>query len=153
MHKAIKKITEDIANLSYNTSIAALMEWYNFLSQQKSISKKEVEIFLQLFAPFAPHVSEELYQLLNTKKEFSSIHTSAWPKFDPKFLVKSEIVVVVQVNGKLRGNILTDPATAKDQAMIEKLGKGDGNVAKHLEGKQIKKVIYIEGKIINFVAA
>jgi leucyl-tRNA synthetase len=158
MHKTIKKVTGDISNLSYNTAIAGLMEWYNFLSQQKSVSREEMEIFLKLLAPFAPHVSEELYQLLTPiqsgltpNKEFSSIHTSIWPTHDPKFLVEEKLIIVVQINGKLRGNIAVDLQTAKDKTKVEELGKSDGNVARHLQMRKIKKVVYIEGKVINFV--
>jgi leucyl-tRNA synthetase len=163
MHKTIKEVTEDISNLLYNTSIAVLMEWYNFLSQQESISKEEIEVFLKLLAPFAPHISEELYQLLSPpearqgdRNEFSSIHVSTWPTFDPKFLVKEEIIIIVQVNGKLRGNIKVQSSSIqqaqnKVQSYVEDLAKKDPNVSKHLEGKSIKKTIYVEGKVINFV--
>lgn len=151
MHKTIKKVTEDIKNLNYNTTIATLMEWYNFLSNQKSVSPEEVKIFSKLLAPFTPHISEELYQLLNGKKDFSSIHTSIWPTYDPKFLAVSEVVIVVQVNGKLRGNIKVKSEKLNVQNYIEDLAKTDSNVVKHLEAKEIKKVIYIEGKVINFV--
>ncbi len=152
MHKTIKKVTGDIEKLNYNTAIAALMEWYNFLSQQKSVSKEEIEVFVKLLAPFAPHISEELYQLLNGKKEFSSIHNSSWPKFDPKFLVKNELIIVVQINGKLRGNIVVDSAISKNKTKVEELAIKESNVQNHLKSKSIKKVIYIQGKIINFVA-
>jgi leucyl-tRNA synthetase len=161
MHKTIKKVTEDIANLSYNTAIAALMEWYNSLSNQRSLLREEVEIFLKLLAPFAPHLSEELYSMIDADKaqrmpadnHWQSIHQSAWPVYDPKFLVKNELTVVVQVNGKLRGNIIADMQTIKDKAKIEELARSDSNVVKHLEDKEIKKVIYVEGKVINFVVA
>jgi leucyl-tRNA synthetase len=156
MHKTIKKVTEDISNLSYNTAIAGLMEWYNYLAQNsgprtRNLSEEEVESFLKLLAPFAPHVSEELYQLLNKNDKFSSIHTGVWPTYDPKFLVKEELVIIIQVNGKLRGNVIVDPQTARDRVKVEELGKKDSNVAKHLEAGRIKKVIYIEGKVLNFV--
>ena len=157
MHKTIKKVTEDISSLSYNTAIAALMEWYNAISKSihstrsGQISKIEIETFLKLLAPFAPHVSEELYQLLNEKKDFSSVHVSEWPAYNPKFLEVLEMTVVVQLNGKLRGNITIDRETAKNKEKVESLARNDSKVAKHLEGKQIKKVIYVEGKIINFV--
>jgi leucyl-tRNA synthetase len=180
MHKTIKKITEDIEKLSYNTAIAALMEWYNFLSQQGSVSREEAEIFLKLIAPFAPHLSEELYQALTISRgpvrsfpsatapllhsfrgvgspsssatpKFASIHVSSWPMYDSKYLVKEEIIIVVQINGKLRGNITVDLQTAKDKVKIEQLGKNEGNVKNHLAGKAILKVIYVEGKVLNFV--
>ena len=156
MHKTIKKVTEDMEGLNYNTTIAALMEWYNFLSEKRKaksekLSKEEMETFVKLISPFAPHVSEELYQLLSEKKEFSSIHKSVWPTYDPKFLVKDEFVIVVQVNGKLRGNLVVDLETSKNKAKIEELAKKDSKVEKYLEAKSIKNVIYVEGKVINFV--
>jgi leucyl-tRNA synthetase len=161
MHKTIKRVTEDIESLSYNTAIAAMMEWYNFLSQKsilrqaqdksQNLSKEEVETFLKLLAPFAPHLSEELYQVLSNNKEFSSIHLSSWPECDPKYLVKREIIIVIQINGKLRGNIIVDADAVEDKAKIEGLARKDSNVAKHLDGKQIRKIIYVEGKVLNFV--
>ena len=173
MHRTIKKVTEDIQNLRYNTAIAALMEWYNFLkskvkSQKSKVTEEETETFLKLLAPFAPHVTEELYQKLKVESgkliikdkknsQFStfnsqfSIHLQSWPTYDPKFLVKDEVIVVVQFNGKLRGSILVDPVSSKDKAKIEELAKKDSKVQDHLVGKSIRKVIYVEGKVINFV--
>src|SRR3990167_3698709 len=157
MHKTIKSVTEDIKNLSYNTAIAHLMEYHNelsaFYTKYKILNTKYCKTLILLLAPIAPHLSEELYQLLVNKKEFSSIHLASWPKFDPKFLIKNEMVIVAQINGKLRGNIMVDSATSKNKAKIEELVRKDGNVAKHLEGKAIKKIIYVEGKVINFVIA
>ena len=161
MHKTIKKVTEDIVELNYNTAIAALMEWYNFLSKLESISKEELGVFAKLIAPFAPHISEELFFMINADKDqrmpadnnWQSISLSAWPKFDSKFLIKNEITIVIQVNGKLRGNIVIDTAISKNKAEVEELGRHDSNVVRHLKAKEIKKVIYIEGKVINFVTA
>jgi len=138
-----------------------LMEYYNFLSDQKSVSREEVEAFVKLLAPFAPHVSEELFSMINADKNqrisadnhWQSIHLSAWPTYDPEFLVKDELVIVIQVNGKLRGNLVVDLETSKNKAKIEKLAKEDGNVDNHLKGKSIKKVIHVEGKVINFVTS
>ena len=151
MHKTIKKVTEDIEGLSYNTAIAALMEWYNFLSDEKEVSREEIRTLLLLLAPFAPHVSEELFQLLNGKKEFSSIHNSFWPTYDDKFLVKDELAIIVQVNGKLRGNLVVDRKTSKNRSKIEELARRDSKAQGHIEGKNIIKIIQVEGKVINFV--
>jgi leucyl-tRNA synthetase len=150
MHRTIKKVTEDIEKLNYNTTIAALMEWYNFLSQQKSIGREEVEVFVKLIAPFAPHLSEEIYRALGNK---TSINVSAWPVYDQKFLVKEEVMIVVQVNGKLRGSIIVSPETVKNKTEIERLARVNENVKSNLQGKTVKRVIYVEGKVINFVAA
>jgi len=158
MHKTIKKVTEDMESLSYNTAIAGLMEWYNFLSSQKSISKKEAEVFLKLLSPFAPYVSEELYQLLNsiqakskTKNKFSSVHLSSWPEYDSKFLAKEEATIAIQINGKLRGNIVVRSSKLKFQGYIEEIARKEQNVIRHLKNREVRKTIYVEGKIINFV--
>jgi len=149
MHKTIKKVTEDMENLRYNTAIAALMEWYNFLTKQPGISKDEVLTFLKLLAPFAPHMTEELYQSITKGK--NSIHISSWPEFAPKFLLEDKITVVVQVNGKFRDSIKIKSEKIKDQNYIEKAARESEKVQKHLEEKKVRKVIYVEGKIINFV--
>ena len=165
MHKTVKKVTEDVENLSYNTAIAALMEYYNILSDQKEISKEEIEAFLKLLAPFAPHMTEELWSSLGNK---TSIHATAWPKFDVKFLVETEITVAVQINGKLRDvlKIKSDPPARSAESRrageagklkmknyVEQMARESAKVKKYLENQRVKKVIYVEGKVINFVVA
>ena len=155
MHSTIKAVTEDIENLNYNTAIAHLMEYYNklfsFYTKYKILNTKYCKILNLLLAPFAPHVSEELFQLLNQKKEFSSIHKSSWPTYDSRFLVKDELVIVIQINGKLRGSLVVDLETSKSKDKIEELGRRDSKVSSHLEGKIVKKVIHVEGRVVNFV--
>jgi leucyl-tRNA synthetase len=169
MHKTIKKVTEDISNLRYNTAIATLMTYYNFLSKQKDASKEEAENFLKLLAPFAPHMTEELWSLIkadqNAEKRRSasisvnnqrqsaqwSIHCQPWPSYDPKFLVEDEVTIVVQINGKLRDIVIVTDQASKNKNTIEQLAKESDKVKKHLDGKSIKKVVYVVGKVINFV--
>ncbi|MBI4089256.1 MAG: leucine--tRNA ligase [Candidatus Levybacteria bacterium] len=157
MHKTIKAVTEDIEKLNYNTAIAHLMEYYNelsaFYTKYKILNAKYCKTLVLLFAPFAPHISEELYQLLNENKagKFLSIHNSSWPQYDPRFLEASQFMVVVQVNGKLRGNIIVDKEILNNQVRIEELVRQNQRVMRYLEGKQIRKVIYVEGRVINFV--
>jgi len=175
MHKTIKKVTEDIKHLRYNTAIAALMEWYNYLNselrtQNLELTKEEIETYLKLLAPFAPHVAEELYQRFKiydlrfkNKKEknhksyfinhksFYSIHLQPWPKFDPKFLEEDEVTIVVQVNGKVRETIKVESGKLKVESYVEELARKSEKVRKYLEGKEVKKVVYVEGKVINFV--
>lgn len=156
LNKTIKRVDEDLENMKFNTAVAAMMEFVNsWQADAGELHKEDLKTFLLLLAPFAPHVSEELYQLLKDNKDdnLSSIHTSQWPQYDPKFLEISEFVIVVQVNGKLRGNIVINKETLKNQEKVEDLAKKDNKVAKHLEGKQIKKVIYVEGKVVNFVTS
>lgn len=148
MNKTVKRVTEDLENLRYNTAIAALMEWYNFLSKQKEASKEEAEVFLKLAAPFAPHMTEELWSQLGNN---DSIHLSKWPAFDEKTLEEDEVSVPVSVNGKTRGVVKISKEKSTDQKAVERLVMESANVKKHLENKKIVKVIYVKGKIINFV--
>ncbi|MBI4096550.1 MAG: leucine--tRNA ligase [Candidatus Levybacteria bacterium] len=166
LHKTIKKVTEDIEGLSYNTAIAALMEWYNFLSDQKSVSREELEAFLKLLAPFAPHMAEELFSMINAdsktdprgsaENQWKSIHLQRWPSYDEKYLVASEVIIAIQINGKLRDTIRVQSAILrqaqdKSQKDVEQMARESAKVHNHLKGKKILKVVYVTGKIINFV--
>lgn len=147
MHKTIKGVTEDIKDFGYNTAIAKLMEWYNFLnSNGGKITKNEAKIYLQLLAPFAPHMTEELWSKMGQQ---GSIHLSLWPQFEEQYLISKTFKVVVQVNGKRRAEFEVESSKIEDQAYVEALGKEAAK--KHLEGNNLKKTIYIKGKIINFV--
>ena len=168
IHKTIKKVTEDIGSLRYNTAIASLMTYYNFLSKQKFMSKEEAEIFLKLLAPFAPHMTEELWQKLivesgklkvkeNKNSQFStlnsqlSIHKQPWPTYDPKFLVEDEVTIVIQVNGKLRNTMEVKSSKLKVKSYVEQLARRSDKIKKYVDGKTVRKIVYVEGKVINFV--
>lgn len=166
MHKAIKEVGEDMESLHYNTAIAHIMEYYNGLTKHENVDKKYIQTLLLLLAPFAPHMTEELWQnvILREAKDldssptqrgqndkFQSIHTHPYPTFDPALLVKDTVTIVVQVNGKVRDNISVQSAKLKVQSEVEELAKKSEKVSKYLEGKTIRKVIYVPGKIINFV--
>ena len=160
MHNTVKGVTEDMEELRFNTAIAKMMSYYNFLIDQKEISKAEIEVLLKLLAPFAPHMTEELYQQLsgNSKFEirnskFSSIHKQPWPEFDEGKIVSDVVTIAVQVNGKLRDTIETQNSKIKSQKEMENLSMDKQNVRRQLEGKEIKKVIYVPGKILNFVVS
>jgi len=113
------------------------------------LNRKEVEVFVKILAPFAPHFAEEVWvEILGNK---FSVHQQSWPKYD-KSLVKEEMTtMIIQVNGKLRGEIQVKSEESGEQSEIEALAKKEANVAKYLEDKKIKKVIFVPGKIINFV--
>ena len=158
MNKTIKKVGEDLENFRFNTAIAAIMTWLNHLSRKDKVSSTEYENLLKILAPFSPHISEELWEVLmkkskikNQKSKVSSIHNEKWPKFDSKFLEGEEINIAVQVNGKLRGTVEIKNENIKNKNYIEKEAKGLENIRKYLNGKKVEKVIYIEGKVINFV--
>lgn len=152
LHRTIKKVTEDIENLHYNTAISALMILLN--GMEKSAFKKETgNSFLKLLAPFAPHLTEELWQELKGytihDTRFESIHRAPWPSYDPKLVQDETVAIVVQVNGKLRGTV-TAPAGA-NQETVEALVREDQKLQSALEGKTIKKVIYVSDRLVNFV--
>lgn len=145
VHETIKKVGEDIEAFKFNTVVSALMILLNQI-ENKKISRETKEIFLKLLAPLTPHIAEELWHELGNE---SSIHTSAWPAFDATLVEKDLFMVVIQVNGKMRGQIETSKNITKEE--IERLALLHEKVKLYTEGKMIKKVIYIPGKIINIV--
>lgn len=152
-HRAIFKVSKDLNEMGFNTAIASLMETTNQLYKikaKKGFSDKNwqftIETLLQLLAPFAPHITEELWAQLGHKE---SIHTSEWPVHDEKHLVSDQITIVVQVNGKVRANIVV-PATSSEEDIV-KAAKADGKVAEYLNKKEARKTIYVPGKLVNFV--
>jgi leucyl-tRNA synthetase len=148
IHKTIKKITDDIEAMRFNTAVSALMIAINELEKSVSISRKQYETILQLLAPFAPHFTEELWSLLGNKK---SIHVSPWPVYDPKKVVENEVTIMVQVSGKIRGSFTAPTDTSKED--IERLAKEVPEVKKWLERKEIRKVIVVPNKLVNIVVA
>jgi leucyl-tRNA synthetase len=146
LHATIKKTHEDVENLSFNTTIAQFMIFVNEFTKAEQRSHEAMTAFVQCLAPFAPHITEELWQILGHE---GSVHHSHFPAFDEAKLVENEIEIVLQVSSKIRGKMVV-PADA-DAAAIEELAKSDPNVQKHLDGKQIKKTIVVPGKLVNFI--
>ena len=146
IHKAVKKVSNDIDNLKFNTAISALMILLNKMEKMNSISKKDYRTFLHLLNPIAPHMTEELNEVYKLGKPFCE---SSWPTFDEDMLVDAEKEIAVQVNGKVRATIMVnindDDKTIEDKAMA------CDNVVKHTDGREIVKVIVIKGKIVNIV--
>jgi leucyl-tRNA synthetase len=149
LNKTIKKVTEDIENFKFNTAISSLMVMANEFEAEKAIGKEDYLKFLILLAPFAPHITEELYQLESGSA--NSIHLEKWPLYQAKYLVEEMVSIVVQVNGKLRDTVTIQNTKIKEQKEIEEAAKHSPKVSKYLENQTIKKVIYVEGKLINFV--
>lgn len=146
LHVTIKKVTEDIEGMRYNTAISAMMEFINEATHWDVKPREAVESFVLLLSPFAPHLAEELWARLG---HGASLAYHPWPEWDPAFLVESTVEVVVQVNGKLRGKILA-PKEA-DQATLLAMAKSDPAIVPHLEGKAIRKEIVVPGKLVNLV--
>jgi len=146
LHKSIKLVTEQIDTLDLNTAISQLMILVNELSKNNIISISTIEILLKLLSPFAPHISEELWQYLGHKE---SIAYQLWPKHDEKYLKTKTIVIPIQINGKVRDKIEIDPELEKEKILC--IAKESKNAARYLENKEIIKEIYVPTKIINFV--
>ena len=147
-HETIKKVTDDIENLSFNTAISQLMIFVNEVYKAKVISSEQARGFLKLLNPFAPHITEEINKEILKIRE--DLIYSPWPVYDEAYLVKDEIEIAVQVNGKLRARIYLAPNT--DKNIVEEQALKEENVIKHLEGLTIRKVIVIPNKIVNIVA-
>ena len=146
LHKTIKKITEDIENLRFNTAISQMMIFMNFVARFNRMPRHAAEAFLILLAPFAPHMAEELWGGLGNEK---SIFTAEWPKYNPTMVKDETIQMPVQINGKVRA-ILTVPADISEEE-AKKLSMSDINIIKWLGGKEPKKVIFVKGKLVNIV--
>ena len=145
MHQTIKKVSDDIENFKYNTAISAIMEFVNFL-KDKGTTRESLTILCQLIAPFTPHIAEELWHSALDKKD--SVHLSPWPKYSSKYLKLHKITIIIQIDGKMRSQIATDDK--KSQEEIQALALSDKKVQKWINAKKYK-VIYVPGKIINFV--
>jgi leucyl-tRNA synthetase len=147
LHKLNKKIDEDLETTKFNTIIAAFMEFVNLAQENKEkISKEVIERFLILLSPFAPHLSEELWQKLGHQK---SIFETKWPKPDPKLIKEEIITLVIQVNGRVRDKVEVEADISEEKA--RELAISRKKVKNWVEGKKIKKIIFIPGKLINIV--
>jgi len=152
-HQTIRRVTDDLERLRFNTMIAALMEFTNYLAKAKEVGsvtepawKGAVDILLLLLAPTAPHLAEELWQ--RTGHDYS-IHNQSWPKWDEALAREEEITLVIQVNGKLRDRI-TVPASITE-AEARQIALGQERVKPYLEGKETIKIIYVPGRLVNLV--
>ena len=147
VHKTIKKITEDIEGLKFNTAIAQLMTWLNDIEKWGSITKEEYKIFLLLLDPFAPHICEEIWEAQGFG---DMIVNQQWPKYDEAKCVDETVEIAVQVTGKVRARI-NIPANATQEETIA-AAKADAAIAALIEGKNIVKEIYVPGRLVNIVA-
>ena len=147
IHKTIKKVSEDIENIKFNTAIASLMALMNEINAVGSINKKEYAIFSILLNPFAPHVTEEIWSTCNLGD--GMVVDQPWPEYDDSKCKANEIEIAVQVNGKIKTKLMI-PAEA-EQAEVIALAKADENVKKSVEGMNIIKEIYVKGRLVNIV--
>jgi leucyl-tRNA synthetase len=150
MHATVKKVTEDIESLSFNTAISQMMIFVNAFIPQRGTGKVPVlamRTLLVLLNPFAPHIASELWQQL---KSPGDITAQSWPDYDEKFLVEDEIEIVLQVNGKVRDRIIV-PLAASDTE-LEAAARANQKVQNALGGKPIRKVVVVPKKLVNIVA-
>ncbi|MBI2041866.1 MAG: leucine--tRNA ligase [Candidatus Nealsonbacteria bacterium] len=147
LNKTIKKVTEDIENFRFNTAVSALMILINELSQKTyKLDHGSMSTFLLLLAPFAPHMAEELWHSAGNK---DSIHNQEWPRYDLKLIEEEKINLIVQINGKVRDKIEAPSGISEKEA--SDLVIGNEKIKKWLQGKEIKKIIFVPGKLINLV--
>ena len=146
LHKALKKIGEDVAVMKFNTAVSQLMILQNAIEKEKKIGKSQFTIMVQMLSPFAPHLAEELWHLLGNE---SSVHTQQWPAVEAKYLTDEEVTIAVQIDGKTRGEFVI--ASDADKSAVEAAAKEA--VAARLEGKTIARTIVVPKRLVNFVLA
>lgn len=146
-NQTVKKVTEDFEALHFNTAISQMMVFVNEAQKATSIPRAYAEGFVQLLAPVAPHMMEEIWQILGHDESISYVQ---WPSYDESKLIESVVEVMIQINGKLRGKIKVKVDTAKEE--LEKQALADQHVQKFLADKEIRKIIIVPNKIINIVA-
>ena len=147
IHRLVKNVGEGVTEFKFNTSIAKMMETVNELTKTETeIANKELSMMVRVLAPFAPFVTEEMWSVLGG--EFS-VHTAEWPKYEERNLVSETITLSVQINGKTRGTVEVSPEATEEE--VKKLAEDQENINKYLIAREIRKVIYIQGRTINFV--
>ena len=146
-HATVKKVTKDIESLNLNTAISQMMIFINDAYKAETLYKEYAEGFIKMLSCFAPHLCEEMWELLGHNE---SLTYEAWPTYDESFLVEANVEIVVQVNGKLRGKFTIAKDASEDAIKEEALALK--TVQAQIEGKTIRKFIIIKGKIVNIVA-
>ena len=147
LHSTIKKVTEDTETFSYNTAISQMMIFVNEFSKQDKLSREAAEAFVKLLAPYSPHVAEEMWETLGYN---GTLSYEEWPKYKEEYLKEDQVEVLVQVLGKPKARIMMSPELSQDE--MQKIALENDKVAGAIEGKTIRKVICIPGRLINIVA-
>ena len=145
-HQTVKKVGEDIVGLRFNTAISQMMIFINEAMKLEELPRKELEQFISLLSPFAPHMAEELWELMGHKR---SLAYEPWPAFEAAKTVEDRVEVVLQVNGKVRGKIEVPQGTNEQE--IERLARLDANIQRHVEGKKVLRTIVVKNKLVNIV--
>jgi leucyl-tRNA synthetase len=146
LHRTIRKVTADTEALQYNTAIAAMMEYVNELREQGARSRELVEPLVIMLAPYAPHIAEELWELLGGEE---TVFQAAWPAYDERLASAGDVEIAVQVNGKLRSRLTVPRGMAEKDVLARVLA--DEAVKKFVDGQKVKKVIYVQDRLVNLV--
>jgi leucyl-tRNA synthetase len=144
LHQTIKKVTEDIETLRFNTAISQMMVFTNEMTKIEQRPRAMVEPFVLILSPFAPHLAEELWEKLGGR---ASVSQQPWPVFDPALTISDRMTIPIQINGKLRGKIEVGVETSREE--IERLARAE--ISEWMQGKEPRKVVYVEKKLVNFV--
>jgi leucyl-tRNA synthetase len=155
LHQSIRKVTDDIEGLHYNTAISALMEYVNVLRaldgkgdhDRPRLGSELLDPLVIMLAPFAPHLAEECWERLG--HDDATVFDASWPAFDAELARVEEIELVVQVNGKVRGKVHVSPGIAEAEAV--KLALADPGVQRHLGGKEVRKAVYVQDRLVSLV--
>ncbi len=145
-HQTVKKVGEDIEGLRFNTAISQLMIFINEAMKLEELPRKELEQFLLLLSPFAPHIAEELWELMGHKR---SLSYESWPVFEAAKTIEDIIEIVLQVNGKVRGKLEVPQGTNEQET--ERLAHLDANIQRHIEGKKVIRIVVVKNKLVNIV--
>jgi leucyl-tRNA synthetase len=146
VHATIKRVTDDMERFHFNTGIAAVMELVNLIYSTNSCDREALESVVLLLTPMAPHIAEELWKRLG-HDDLAATH--AWPGFDEGLAKRKLMPYPVQVNGKLRGQVEAEPEA--DQATVEALARALPSAMAHIDGKNVVKIVFVKGRLINFV--
>jgi leucyl-tRNA synthetase len=146
LHQTIRKVTADTESLDYNTAIAAMMEYVNLVRERGAGSRGAVEPLLVMLAPYAPHLAEELWSVLGHER---SIFEARWPTYDAALAAKGDVEIVVQVNGRVRGRVTVSRGAT--EAQVVALALRDEAVRKFVDGKPVRKTIYVQDRLLNLV--
>src|SRR5205823_4125741 len=146
LHQTIRKVTADTESLDYNTAIAAMMEYLNTVREAGGGRRDAVEPLVVMLAPYAPHLAEELWGVLGHDR---SIFEASWPGYDERLATAGDVEVVVQVNGKVRGRVTVSPGAT--EAQVVALALADESVKKFVDGKPVRKTVYVQDRLLNLV--
>ena len=147
LHQSVKKVGDDIERFAFNTAVSQMMILLNHFEKSKTVTKEHWEIFLRLLAPFAPHMTEELWH--KDDPERASIHAAIWPKYDPEKTEEGTVEVAIQVNGKLRATLSIERTAKKEDVLQRALGMD--SVKKWTEDKELSNIVYVPGRILNII--